>query len=116
MLTVPRWIAGLYTDDPAVLAGAASLLVLAALFQHVDGAQVAANGALRGLKDARMPMLIAGLSYWGVGFPVGWLFGFLLDWRTPGVWVGMIAGLCCAALLLCGRFHLLAGRMPAARG
>jgi MATE family multidrug resistance protein len=91
---------------------AASLLLLAALFQHADGAQVTASGALRGLKDARRPMLLAGFSYWLVGLPIAWLFAFALDWRTPGIWVGMIVGLNCAGLLLCARFHILAALKP----
>jgi multidrug resistance protein, MATE family len=110
MLTMPRAIVGLYTSDPQVVAAAASLLFLAALFQLSDGMQVASSGALRGLKDARVPMLICAMSYWGVGMPVGWLFAIVLDWRTPGMWIGLIAGLSCAAVLLFARFNLLSRR------
>ena len=71
MLLLPHHIASLYTSDPAVVALAAQLLVLAGLFQFSDGIQVAANGALRGLKDTRMPMFITLFAYWGVGMPIG---------------------------------------------
>ena len=76
MLALPVHIVRLYTADPLVLPGAVALLYLAALFQMSDGVQVVCNGALRGLKDARVPMLITGLAYWGVGLPLGWSLAF----------------------------------------
>jgi MATE family multidrug resistance protein len=106
MLLAPTWIAGLYSSDPALVTGAASLLTLAALFQLSDGVQVASMGALRGLKDTRVPMFIAAFSYWGVGMPVGWLLAFQGGFGVAGMWVGLIAGLSVAAVLLFGRFHL----------
>ncbi len=106
MLVAPAAIAGLYTTDPALIGGAASLLVLAALFQLSDGVQVAAMGALRGLKDTRVPMYVAAFSYWGVGMPAGWLLAFPGGMGVAGMWYGLIAGLTTAALLLFGRFHL----------
>ena len=108
MLGLPRAIAALYTDAPAVLALAARLLMLAGAFQFADGIQVACNGALRGLKDTRVPMLITVLAYWGIGMPVGYLLAFHAGWRTPGMWVGLSAGLYAAALLLSARFTRLA--------
>jgi MATE family multidrug resistance protein len=105
LLALPRAIAGLYTNDPPVLGAAAGLLLMAAIFQFSDGIQVAANGALRGLKDTRVPMLITAISYWGVGMPAGLYFGFVAGLRTPGLWIGLIAGLTVAALLLSARLH-----------
>ncbi len=105
LLSLPRAIAGLYTTDPAVLGAAAGLLLLAAIFQFSDGIQVAAAGALRGLKDTRVPMLITAVSYWGVGMPAGLYFAFGAGLRTPGLWIGLIAGLTVAAALLGTRLH-----------
>jgi multidrug resistance protein, MATE family len=113
MLGLPGPIASIYSSDPAVVAGAVLLMHFAAAFQFSDGIQVASNGALRGLKDARMPMLITGFSYWCVGMPVGWYLAFPLDLRAPGMWVGLIAGLSVAAGLLFARFLVLSGRRPA---
>ena len=112
MLTVPQHIAALYTADAAVIALAAQLLVLAGLFQLSDGLQVAASGALRGLKDTRVPMLITTFAYWGVGMPVGWWLAFPHGYGARGMWMGLIAGLSMAALLLTSRFWRLA-RAPA---
>jgi multidrug resistance protein, MATE family len=105
MLLLPAQIAALYTSDQAVIALAAQLLVLAGLFQFSDGIQVASNGALRGLKDTRVPMLITVLAYWGVGMPVGWYLAFPHGLGARGMWIGLIAGLSAAALLLFLRFH-----------
>ena len=110
MLLLPRHIASLYTNDALVIGLAAQLLVLAGLFQFSDGIQVAANGALRGLKDTRIPMLITTFAYWGVGMPVGWWLAFPLGFGARGMWMGLIAGLSMAAVLLSWRFWKLARR------
>jgi len=97
-------IARLFTGNGQVIALAAQLLVLAAAFQLSDGLQVASAGALRGLKDTRLPMLITVLAYWGTGLPLAWALGFPLGVGPPGVWVGLIAGLTVAGVLLLARF------------
>lgn len=103
MLTLPRPIAAFYTDDPAVIAVAVQLLALAALFQLSDGLQVSAAGALRGLTDTRVPMLITLTAYWLVGLPLGWGLGFAAGLGARGLWIGLIAGLTAAAGLLAWR-------------
>lgn len=104
MSLAPRTVASLYTDDLGVIAGGAVLLRIAAVFQFSDGLQVACNGALRGLKDTRAPMLLTAVSYWGVGLPVGLLLGFGAGLGAAGVWAGLTAGLSAAAILLLARF------------
>ena len=104
MALFPHAIAALYTDDAAVVAIAAQLLLFAAAFQFSDGIQVTANGALRGLKDTTGPMAITTLSYWGVGMPIGYLLCFHFGHGAPGMWTGLIAGLSVAAVLLSVRF------------
>src|SRR5579885_2303480 len=110
MLGMPHLIARAYTESADVLALAARLLMLAGLFQFADGIQVASNGALRGLKDTRMPMLITVLAYWGVGMPIGYLLAFHAALAAPGMWIGLSAGLYAAAILLLMRFASLARR------
>jgi MATE family multidrug resistance protein len=104
MLGFPRDIASFYTHDQTVIALAARLLLLAGLFQFSDGIQVASNGALRGLKDTRVPMAITLFAYWLVGMPVGWWLAFHVGLGPRGIWMGLIAGLSMAALLLFARF------------
>jgi MATE family, multidrug efflux pump len=110
MLTVPRWVIAIYTDDPAVTAVAVQLLFLAALFQLSDGLQVSAAAALRGLKDTRAVMLITLVAYWGVGLPLGYALAFGGGLGARGMWMGLIGGLTVAALLLAGRFLVASGR------
>ncbi len=82
---------------------ASTLLLLAGLFQVSDGLQLGCAGALRGYQDARIPLVITVVSYWGVGFPLAWVFGIARGGGAPGVWLGLIAGTaprphcCCAA-------------------
>lgn len=97
-------LASLYTDDAAVATLGASLLLLAAAYQFPDGIQVLSAGALRGLKDTRVPMLLAAISYWAVGMVLGAWLGLGLGWGPKGMWIGLIAGLTMAALLLGSRF------------
>ncbi|MHA6204747.1 MATE family efflux transporter [Dyella soli] len=104
MLTMPQWLARMYTHDAAVIALAAQLMLLAGFFQFSDGIQVSSNGALRGLKDTRVPMVITLFAYWVVGMPVGWWLAFRHGLGARGMWMGLIAGLTVAALLLFTRF------------
>lgn len=97
-------LVGLYTTDPSVAALAASLMLYAAAFQFPDGAQVLSNGSLRGLQDTRVPMLLAAIAYWAVGIPLGAFLALGAGLGPRGMWLGMIAGLSVAALLLGTRF------------
>ena len=108
------FIASLYTRDPAVLALAASLLVLAGAFQVSDGLQVGAAGALRGYKDARVPLLICVFSYWGVGFPLAFVLGVSRGGGPAAVWHGLIAALTVCALCLGARFLYVSRTLPRA--
>ena len=112
----PKAITNLYLDvnDPvnhAALDYAATFLAIAAIFQLVDGAQCMANGALRGLKDTRLPMLLAVFSYWVLGFSAAWWFGFVLELGGAGIWIGLALGLGAAAVLLNWRFDYLSRRV-----
>lgn len=81
-----------------------TLLLVAALFQLADGGQAMAMGLLRGIQDTRMPMVIAAVSYWLVGVPLGYALAFPLGWEGVGLWLGMVAGLGVAASALMLRF------------
>jgi MATE family multidrug resistance protein len=113
--TFPRMLAMLFLDlnQPdalAVLGLATPLIVIAGIFQLVDGLQAVGAGLLRGLKDTRVPMVLALVAYWPIGFACAWFFAFPLGFRGEGIWFGFVIGLAAAALLLCGRFWLLVRR------
>ena len=91
--------------NATVVAVATSMLAFAAMFQVADGTQVIATGALRGLRDTRVPMLIGALCYWGVGFTSSVVLAFPLGLGGRGVWSGLVLGLFAAAVLLVWRFQ-----------
>ncbi len=103
-------LASLISPDPAVVALAALLMAYAAVFQYPDGFQALSAGALRGLKDTRVPMFITVLAYWGLGLPLGYWLGIVRGQGAPGLWTGLILGLSAAAFLLGWRFWRLARR------
>ncbi len=104
MVAIPEQIVRLYTADREVIELAASLLLFAAIFQVADCIQGSVAGALRGLKDTRVPMLYSVLAYWMIGLGTGWYLTFPKEWGPAGMWVGILTGLSVAAVLLGARF------------
>ncbi|WP_255448364.1 MATE family efflux transporter [Telmatospirillum sp. J64-1] len=109
LVSMPRLFVSPFLDlsDPEarqVARLAAEFLALAGLFQVVDGAQTTAAGALRGLKDTRMPMVFAGIGYWVLGLPCGALLAFWLGLGGVGVWGGLALGLSVVAGLMTWRW------------
>ena len=99
--------------DPSTVAVsqlAEKLLIVAGLFQLFDGAQSVGAGALRGLKDTRVPLIVALFGYWLIAFPLAVALGFGLRWEAVGIWIGLAAGLAVAAMLLNLRFYWLSRR------
>jgi len=110
--TMPRPIVGLFLNvqDPAnaiVVELAQVLLGVAAVFQIFDGIQVIAVGALRGLKDTRIPMLIGIFAYWGIGLVSGYGLGMVWGYGAVGLWWGLALGLAVAAGVLTWRFSTI---------
>lgn len=106
-------LAGLYvtTRTPAdlkVIALASRYLKVAAAFQLFDALQVVGAMSLRGLKDARGPMVLAGASYWIAGAPTCIILAFVFHLGGLGVWIGLAFGLAVAALSMGLRFWRLA--------
>lgn len=111
----PGFISRVFLDpsDPKyaeIAALVATILMIAAVFQIFDGLQAIASHALRGLKDATVPLVIAGIGYWVIGLGSGYLFGFHWGWGAPGLWWGLAIGLAFTATLLAWRFEILAKR------
>lgn len=107
--TMPETLIGLYLDRShanaqQVLSVGVPLLGVAAAFQLVDALQVVGSGSLRGLKDTRVPMAIAVVSYWLIGMPAAYLLAFPLHWGGVGIWSGLACGLLAAAALMNWRF------------
>ncbi|HLW90774.1 MAG TPA: MATE family efflux transporter [Roseiarcus sp.] len=114
MLVFSRPLIAAFVDvaspqNAEIVALGLAYLRVAALFQLVDGAQAVAAGMLRGLQDARAPMLIALAGYWGVGLPTGAALAFLTPLAGLGLWIGLACGLATVAALLVARWRLREG-------
>ena len=115
MILAPRMLIGAFLDlsDPGnagVVRLAISFLAIAALFQIADGAQAVGAGMLRGLHDARTPMIFALIGYWGIGLPLGVILAFVAGLEGIGIWIGLATGLAVVAVLIIVRWSCRASR------
>jgi MATE family multidrug resistance protein len=114
-LTLPAPMVALFLDPadpqaPQIIAFGTLLLAMAALFQLADATQVMALGLLAGLRDTKVPMLMASVSYWLVGIPASYVLAFPLGLGGAGLWLGLVVGLSLAGALLMARFWRMAPR------
>jgi MATE family multidrug resistance protein len=103
----PASIVRVYLAGGASAPVAVNLLRVAGAFQVMDGVQTTAAGALRGLKDTRVPMVLAAIGYWGIGFFLGRMLAFAGGLGAVGLWWGLVAGLATVAVGLTARFAVL---------
>jgi len=106
---IPGTLAGFFLDpelkgNAEVLRLAVSFLIIAAIFQIVDGAQVVGTGMLRGLQDTTWPMLFAAFGYWVVGLGFGAWLAFYRGYDGVGIWIGLALGLGIVAALVLSRW------------
>lgn len=91
-------------ENLAVIDLAVTFLVFAGFFQVFDGAQALGSGMLRGLGDTRVPMIFAGIGYWGIGMPLGIVLAFWAGLEGSGIWIGLAVGLAVVAALMVSRW------------
>jgi MATE family multidrug resistance protein len=99
-----------YVSDVDVIQLASQLFLVVAIFQVFDGLQAVAIGTLRGLADTQWPSVLAFVSYWIFGLPIGYLLAFHLGVGPVGIWIGLLVGLMIASSLMAMRFLLLSKR------
>lgn len=100
-----------FKDNTEVVTIAAQLLIASAIFQISDSLQVIVLGALRGLQDVKIPTIITFIAYWLIGFPISWFLGKEDAYGSFGIWIGLLAGLTSAAILLFIRFNYLTKKL-----
>jgi MATE family multidrug resistance protein len=100
-------------DNAEVIYLSAQLLLVAAFFQISDGVQVVVLGALRGLQDVKIPTLITFIAYWLIGFPISYYLGLYTDFKSIGIWLGLLTGLTASAIMLYIRFNYLTKKLIA---
>ena len=87
-----------------------AFLLYGSTFFIFDGIQTTAAGALRGLNDTRIPLLMAFIGFWVLGFLGSYVLAFIADQGPVGIWIGLALSLTVFALLLMARFHVLTQR------
>ncbi|WP_342597423.1 MATE family efflux transporter [Cyanobacterium aponinum UTEX 3222] len=112
LLVFPQQIVGLYIDvlkpeNEPIVSLAVSILRVGAIAHIFDGVQKIAYGALQGLQDTRVPMILSFLFYWCIGLTCGyWLaFGWNLD--VIGLWLGLLIAVAVASVVFVWRFQAL---------
>ena len=98
-------------DNYEVISIASKLLLIAAVFQITDTIQVVALGALRGMQDVKIPTFITFISYWLIGFPISYYLSLYTDYKSAGIWIGLLAGLSSSGILLFIRFNYLSNKL-----
>jgi MATE family multidrug resistance protein len=110
LVVAPEWLARVYTDDMAVVLLTLPLFAITAWFCVADGLQAVLMGAVRGTADILLPTLVYGLSFWGIGVPLAYLFAFPFGGGVVGLFWGLFVSLGAALFLLAWRFHQLSRR------
>jgi len=111
IFTVFRWqLAGIFNENEMVLELAATLFLLAALFQISDSTQAISAGLLRGIKDVKTPTVLITIAYWVIGIPAGYMLAFRGGLGASGIWLGFIIGLSLASIFLIIRFLKMAAK------
>ncbi|NMO95383.1 MATE family efflux transporter [Paenibacillus lemnae] len=100
LLMAGKQVAGLYSNEPVVVELTSHFLIFAIFFQISDAIATPTQGALRGYKDVNVAFMLAFLSYWVIGLPVGYILAVFTAWGAFGYWIGLITGLAVGALLL----------------
>ncbi|KOP67141.1 multidrug transporter MatE [Bacillus sp. FJAT-18019] len=95
-----RQVAGLYSNEPEIVALIQHFLLFAIFFQISDAIATPTQGALRGYKDVNVAFMLAFLSFWIIGLPVGYVLANYTDWQAFGYWIGLITGLAVGAVLM----------------
>lgn len=110
LLVFRQPIASLYTTDQTIIELAVHFFVFAAFFQLSDAIQAPIQGSLRGYKDVNMTFIMAIISFWGIGLPVGYFTAMYTELGPFGYWVGLIVGLTIGAITLSLRLRVIQKR------
>ncbi|MFT7665129.1 MAG: MATE family multidrug resistance protein, partial [Planctomycetota bacterium] len=90
----------LYSTEAKVIAAAAAILPLAALFQVFDGIQVVGSGVLRGMGRTRPAVVFNFIAFYVLALPIGATLTFTVGIGLPGIWWGLFIGLAAVAVML----------------
>jgi MATE family multidrug resistance protein len=103
--TAPQPFLRIFTADTGVLQTGALVLLIYALFQPFDAFQTVATGALRGLGETRVPMVVNLVGHWAIGLPLAYYLCFTRSWGVAGLWAGLSVSLGLVGATLVGVWH-----------
>ena len=98
---------GLLLLDSQTAEIAAQLIIMAAVFSIADGIQMIFTTGLRGMKDTKIPSLIAIVAYVLICIPLGYYLGISKNMGAFGVWIGLALGLNITAISLWMRYRIV---------
>lgn len=112
MLLAPTSLTSIFVgaeqpETAAVMLLAEQLFLIAALSLIVEGVQVVAARALRGLEDTFVPFVIALVGHWIVALPAGLFFAHFVGLGVKGMWLGLTCGLTLTAIAFLWRYNRL---------
>ncbi len=110
LLIFNQQVAGLYTEDVEVFKLAQEFLIYAIFFQLSDAIAAPIQGSLRGYKDVKVTFIMALISYWVVGLPLGYVLAGYDQFGAFGYWIGLILGLAFGAVCLSIRLIAVQGK------
>lgn len=110
-------IAGLYSNEPAVIHLTAQFLIFALFFHIADASQVTAQAALRGYKDVNFAFVMTLIAYWAICLPAGFFLAHTTPLAARGYWIGLAIGLLATGVALSARLIYIQRRnfAPAAK-
>lgn len=91
--------------DSSTLLGICGILLL------FDSSRIVGFGALRGLKDTKFSMVASLIGFGLIGLSFGYLFGFVYQLNTNGIWWGMVIGIASGAFIVFARLLSLLRRI-----
>lgn len=108
-------IVGLFLDADVLanrdaIDAALAVMVAVGIYQLVNGPQLVATSALRGLRDTTVPFLISLSGYWVIGAMFAGVLGFMAGLQAAGIWFGLSGAVSISASILIYRLYRLLPR------
>jgi len=92
-LTLPGLIFRIFTNQPEVIACGSALLLFIAIYQIPDALQEIFVGALRGIGETTVPLVLSFISIWLIGLSTGCYLAYVKKMNAAGLWLGLSVGL-----------------------
>ena len=85
----PKEVISLFSSDELILKLAIPILLIAVIFEVVDGFQVSLSGVLKGLKMTKTVSICVISGYWLFGLPLGFVLCYMYNLSLKGFWIGL---------------------------